>query len=160
MVQTRVTEKMKTYGKGCPRKSKAQKKRGPVIFLDIHKVPDCYTLQAALVNYHHPLFVSNELLRSLLHPYFWSYVLNVCADLCLKSSLVNSKLRLMKSRWMVLPRGFQLYSSSVGHLTKAFWLACRGTQVRIAGLGQALHHGWKEIQSSRNEKWVLPTLYR
>lgn len=115
MVQTRVTEKMKTYGKGCPRKSKAQKKRGPVIFLDIHKVPDCYTLQAALVNYHHPLFVSNELLRSLLHPYFWSYVLNVCADLCLKSSLVNSKLRLMKSRWMVLPRGFQLYSSSVGH---------------------------------------------
>lgn len=149
MVQARVTEKRKTYGKGCPRESKAQKKRATVVFLDIQKVPDWYTLQAALVIYH-ILFVSHGLLSSHFHPDLRSWVLHRCADLCLKSSLVNRNLKVAKSKWAVLlPKGFQLFSSIIGHLLNAFWLAWRETGVRLAGLIQVSHHGLKEIPEQR-----------
>lgn len=37
------------------RKQSSEKEGTTAIFLDIHKVPYCYTLQAALVKCHHPI---------------------------------------------------------------------------------------------------------
>lgn len=135
-------------GKGVPEKAKLRK-RGPQLFFLISKRFQIGTHFKRLWWSITSCLLAMGL-SSHLHPDLRSWVLHRGVDLCLKSSLVNRNLRVVKSEWAVLlPKGVQLFSSIIGHWSKAFCLAWRETVVRLAGLIQVLHHGSKEIPEQR-----------
>lgn len=82
-------------GKGVPEKAKLRK-RGPQLFFLISTRFQIGTHFKQLWWCITIPFVSHGLLSSHLHPDLRSQVLHRCADLCLKSSLVNRNLRLVK----------------------------------------------------------------